>query len=411
MKASFNEKLIAYLTLISGLSISAVAVYYSVMGLISIFSAAVIPIFIMGVTLEISKLIATLWLKQNWKIAPLTIKIYLSAAILILMLITSMGIFGFLSKSHSDQGLVTGNNTIQINEINRQIAVEKRNIDDANKVISQLDQSVQALIDANRIRGSTGSIAVRKNQSQERDSLNKIIAESTTRINKLEAEKLPLEQQRLNIEAEVGPIKYIAAFIYGDNPDKSLLEKAVTWVIVIIVCVFDPLAIVLLLASQLSFQYFNNQKLKEKVKIEPPMEEIVPSETIDSTIKNNTDDFDLKNYPYLFDRPKSYHPPGVEPVGPQVYNTTTVIKTSNEPSFTEPEKLFIQNEEQKESNLWTSTNTVIKNNPIINEVDYKNISKEKLEEKINYYANMLRDKKILATEIPVELLQQVKARV
>lgn len=410
MKASFNEKLIAYLTLISGLSISAVAVYYSVMGLISIFSAAVIPIFIMGITLEVSKLIATLWLKQNWKIAPLTIKIYLSAAILILMLITSMGIFGFLSKSHSDQGLVTGNNTIQINEINRQIAVEKRNIDDANKVISQLDQSVQALIDANRIRGSTGSIAVRKNQSQERDSLNKIIAESTTRINKLEAEKLPLEQQRLNIEAEVGPIKYIAAFIYGDNPDKSLLEKAVTWVIVIIVCVFDPLAIVLLLASQLSFQNFNNQKLKEKVKIEPPMEEIVPSETIDSTIKNNTDDFDLKNYPYLFNKPKSYHPPGVEPVGPQVYNTTTIIET-HEPSFIEPEKLFIQNEEQKESNLWTSTNTVIKNNPIINEVDYKNISKEKLEEKINYYANMLRDKKILATEIPVEILQQVKARV
>lgn len=409
MKVSFNEKLIAYLTLISGLSISAVAVYYSVMGLISIFSAAVIPIFIMGVTLEVSKLIATLWLKQNWHIAPLTIKTYLISAILILMLITSMGIFGFLSKSHSDQNLVTGNNIIQINEINRQIAIEKRNIDDANKVISQLDQSVQALIDANRIRGATGSIAVRKNQSQERDTLNKIIAESTTRINKLEADKLPLEQQRLNIEAEVGPIKYIATFIYGNNPDKSLLEKSVTWVIIIIVCVFDPLAIVLLLASQLSFQNFRNQKSHagEIPKIDPPMEEPILKKELVETKEN---EFDLSKHPYLFVKPKMYHPPGITPVGPQVYTSTTV-ENPIEPVFVESEKLFIQNEEQKESSLWTSTNTVVKNNPIINEVDYKNISKEKLEEKVVYYANLLRDKKIMATEIPVDILQQVKARV
>lgn len=400
MTLLFRDKLIAYLTLICGLAISAVAIYYSVLGLTSIFAAAVIPIIVMGITLEVSKLIATLWLKQNWRSAPSLIKFYLIVAIFILMCITSMGIFGFLSKSHNDQLLVNGNNIIQIAEIDRQINIEKRYIDDAAKVISQLDQAVQSLIDADRIRGPNGSIAVRKNQSAERDNLNFLISESTKKINALEIQKLPLLQQKLNMEAEVGPIKYISRFIYGSDLDKDTLEKAVTWMIIMLIVVFDPLAIVLLLASQHSFQSFKqNSSINEKINLNNEDKKIEP--ILENIVKIQNEEFDLTKHPYLFNVPKHRHPPGVDPVRPQVYKPDYTNNT---------EKLFVQNEEQKVSNLWSSTSTNIKKFDI-SEIDYLNISKEKLEEKINYFANLLRDKKIVATDIPTEILQEVKARV
>ena len=121
MKQLTSQKLVAWLALISGLSISAVAVYYSVVGLTAIFAAAVIPIIVMGTTLEISKLIATVWLKQNWDICPKTIKAYLLAAIAVLMLITSIGIFGFLSKAHLDQGVPTGDVAAKVALIDEKI--------------------------------------------------------------------------------------------------------------------------------------------------------------------------------------------------------------------------------------------------------------------------------------------------
>lgn len=401
MTLLFRDKLIAYLTLICGLAISAVAIYYSVLGLTSIFAAAVIPIIVMGITLEVSKLVATLWLKQNWNIAPLLIKTYLVIAIFVLMCITSMGIFGFLSKSHNDQLLITGNNSIQLTELDRQIAIEKRTVEDSVKLISQLDQAVQALINADRIRGPSGSIAVRKNQAAERDNLNFIISESTKKINELENQKLPLLQQKLNIESEVGPIKYIAKFIYGTDPNKDVLEKSVTWMIIILIIVFDPLAIVLLLASQYSFQMLKKSTIPiEHIDTNDAHKKIEP--TLTSNIDTQNENFDLSKYPYLFNVPTQRHPPGVDPVGPQVYKSDNI--SSHE------EKLFVQNEEQKVSNLWSSTSTNIKKFDI-SEIDYLNISKEKLEEKINYFANLLRDKKIVASDIPKEILQEVKARV
>lgn len=407
-KISFNEKFIAYLTLLSGLAISAVAIYYSVLGLTAIFAAAVIPIIIMGITLELSKLIATLWLKQNWNTAPVLIKTYLVIAIFVLMCITSMGIFGFLSKSHNDQLLVSGNNSIQLTEIDRQISLEKRTVDDSLKVISQLDQAVQSLIDADRIRGPSGSIAVRKSQAAERDSLNLVISQSTKKINELENQKLPLLQQKLNIESEVGPIKYIAKFVYGSDPNKDILEQAVTWVIVILIVVFDPLAIVLLLASQYSFQQFKtrtddliekqsnivNTSIKLDKKIEPTL------------INESEDDFDISKYPYLFKVPKNRHPPGVDPVGPMVFKNPIVKQSHDE------EKLFIQNEEQLHSNLWTSTVST----SIITEKDYINSSKNKIDnlrkdEVFNYWAELVRNKKISMEDVPKHLLLEVRARV
>jgi len=135
MKITRTDIIVAYLALISGLSISAVAVYYSVAGLVSIFSAAVIPIVVMGVALEVSKLIATIWLKLNWQRAPFFIKSYMTVAVAILMIITSMGIFGFLSKAHSDQSLVSGDVQSRIAVYDEKIKVAKDNIDANRKAL------------------------------------------------------------------------------------------------------------------------------------------------------------------------------------------------------------------------------------------------------------------------------------
>jgi len=246
---------LGYLVLFTALVISAVAIYYSVAGLAAIFASAVIPIVIMGVSLEAGKLVTAVWLHKYWKQAAWWLKTYLTIAVLVLMFITSMGIFGFLSKAHIDQTASVGNNSLQVEVIDQRIAREQKRIADTDLVISQLDKAVQVLLDANRIRGESGAIAVRESQKEERASLNAIITEAQNNVAKMQEEKLVLEKEQVAIEAEVGPIKYIAEFIYGTEADKNLLEEAVRWVIVILIFVFDPLAVLLLIASQYTFEY------------------------------------------------------------------------------------------------------------------------------------------------------------
>lgn len=263
-------------TLFTALIISAIAAWYSVQGLATIFAGAVIPIIIMGSALELAKITTTVWLHRYWNNANFLIRTYLSIAVIILACITSMGIFGLLSKAHSEQSLSKGTNLVAITELDRQIEIERKTIDDASKVIAQLDQSVQALIDANRIRGSSGSIAVRKSQTQERDSLNQQIKKSNEKISELESLKLPLIKEKLDLEAEVGPIKYLAALIYGENSNTEILEKAVRVVIILIVAVFDPLALILILAatSSIKWEFENNKDNNLIEKIEPVLEDI-----------------------------------------------------------------------------------------------------------------------------------------
>lgn len=267
-----SDKVIAYLTLISGLVISAVAVWYSVAGLVSIFAASATSIIIMGVALETSKLVATVWLKWNWKRAPRLIKIYLISAIIILMVITSMGIFGYLSRAHLDQNIISGDVQSRIALVDEKIAIERENIANAQSLIKQMDAAVTGVIATGdrevKLRdGSTRvqsaaerSLQIRRSQANDRAALTKTIEEAQDRIVKLQEEVAPIRAEMRKVEAEVGPIKYIAKLIYGDNTDQNMLEKAVTWVIIIIVLVFDPLAVVLLLASQYSFQWFRQEK-------------------------------------------------------------------------------------------------------------------------------------------------------
>lgn len=278
MKITFTDKLIAYLALFSGLSISVVAVYYSVAGLVSIFSAAVIPIIVMGVALEVSKLIATMWLKINWTRAPFFIKTYMTAAVAVLMIITSMGIFGFLSKAHSDQSLVSGDVQSKIAIYDEKIKTAKENIDANRKTLKQMDEAVdQVMARSSSETGADKAVGIRRSQQKERARLQSEIQAEQKTIVATGEKRAPIAAEVRKVEAEVGPIKYIAAFIYGDNPDANVLEKAVTWVIIIIVSVFDPLAVILLLASQYSFQWFRKQEEDDEiVAVIAPIVAIIP---------------------------------------------------------------------------------------------------------------------------------------
>jgi len=256
---------LSLITLAVALSLSVIAAYYSIAGLASIFAAAVIPIMIMGSVLELAKVTVTIWLHEYWSRARWLMKLYLVSAVAMLMLITSMGIFGFLSKAHSDQSLVSGDVSAKIAVYDDKIKTEKENIDVSRKSLAQMDQAVdQVMGRSSDEKGADKAVAVRRGQQKERQRLLAEIAESQKRITALNEDRAPIAAEVRKVEAEVGPIKYIAALIYGDNPDTNVLERAVRWVIILLVCVFDPLAIMMLLAATESLKWAREQP-KEKI--------------------------------------------------------------------------------------------------------------------------------------------------
>lgn len=246
----------AYIILFTALLLSAVAAYYSIAGLTAIFAAAVIPVIIMGATLELGKVVATVWLHNNWKRINWIFKSYLIPAIVFLMLLTSMGIFGFLSKAHSDQSLVTGDAVSKVAIYDEKIATERENIAQAKKALEQMNAQVDQMLGrTDTERGTDKAVVIRKQQAKERAALQDEITRSQKTIQKLQEERAPFAAEARKVEAEVGPIKYIAALIYGDNPDQNVLERAVRWVIILIVIVFDPLALTLILAANKQFEW------------------------------------------------------------------------------------------------------------------------------------------------------------
>lgn len=253
--------ILAILLLATGLIISAVAIYYSVIGLAAIFAAATIPIYIMGGSLEVAKLVCASWLKANWDRAPRFMKYYMITAVIVLMFITSMGIFGFLSKAHTDQNLVSGDVLSKIAIYDEKIKTAKDNIDANRKAIKQLDEAVdQVMARSTSEQGADKAVAIRRGQAKERARLLSEIEAEQKKISQLTEARSPIAAEVRKVEAEVGPIKYIAKLIYGDNPDQNLLEKAVTWVIIMIVVVFDPLAVIMLLAAQMTFGWLKDEK-------------------------------------------------------------------------------------------------------------------------------------------------------
>lgn len=252
-------------TLLVALSISVVAEFYSIVGLTTIFSAAVIPVVIMGVVLGLGKIMATVWLKLNWDRAPLTYKLYLIPAIIVLMFLTSMGIFGFLSKAHGDQSLISGDSQAKIAIYDEKINTAKENIDANRKALKQLDEAVDQVMGRSTTEaGADKAVQIRRAQANDRKRLLAEISQEQKTISQLSEESAPLRAENRKIEAEVGPLKYIAAMIYGDDTDKNMIESAVRWVIIIIVAVFDPLALMLLLAAQQSFRWERQRDQEEE---------------------------------------------------------------------------------------------------------------------------------------------------
>lgn len=253
--------ILAWLLLLTGLTISAVAIYYSVVGLAAIFAAAAIPIYIMGSALEVAKLVCASWLKANWERVPRLMKTYMTIAVVVLMFITSMGIFGFLSKAHLDQSIISGDVVDKVAILDEKIKTQRDNIEAARKALRQMDESVdQTMARSSNEQGADKAANLRRSQQRERTRLQTDISTAQKEIAKLNEERAPIAKDLRKVEAEVGPIKYIAKLIYGDNPDANLLEKAVTWVIIVIVFVFDPLAVIMLLAAQMTFQWHREQK-------------------------------------------------------------------------------------------------------------------------------------------------------
>lgn len=256
----------SHITLYVALSISAIAAYYSVLGLTAIFAGAVIPIIVMGSILEIAKITTTIWLHRYWNRASLVLKSYLTTAVVVLACLTSMGIFGLLSKAHVDSGLQSGDVSATVAILDEKIKTQRENIDAARKTLLQLDSQVnERLARGDSENSAERSVQIRRQQSVERAKLQREIADAQTTIAKLNEQRAPVASQLRAVEAEVGPVKYIAALIYGDNPDAALLERAVRWVTILIVTVFDPLAIVLILASQNSFRWAREEVKQQQL--------------------------------------------------------------------------------------------------------------------------------------------------
>ena len=249
------------LTFISAISISLIAAGYSIIGLATLFAGAATPIIAMGSALEVGKLVAASWLYNNWsENIPKTLKAYLFTAIIVLVFITSMGIFGFLSKAHLDQVRPTGNNAVQIALIDKQINQQELIIERAENTLNRLDKALDVYIAKEYV---SRGLKERKKQKEERDFLNTEIKNAMDEIAKLVNAKSDIDIEQLKIEADVGPLKYVAELIYGENA-KDNFDSAVRIIILILIFVFDPLAVLLLIAANISLKQWRDKRNEKK---------------------------------------------------------------------------------------------------------------------------------------------------
>jgi hypothetical protein len=278
----------AIISLLAGLLLSGTAAYYSIIGLIAIFPGSFFAIALMGSSLEFAKLVAASWLYRNWNIAPIFIKIYFMFAVFILMLITSLGIFGFLSKVHLENSIGVAGNTIQITTIEQQIESEQRILNNAQRSLESLD----AVVANSFMEGAR----VRNQQRNERSTLNSTIQASSAKIVELNSQLEPLRRSNIESESKIGPLKYIAELIYGKEEAKNYFDSAVRAVIILIVLVFDPLAVLLLIAANISWMNKNLNK-QEKKKVAKKNKDEYNNKSIKDSIYNfmMRDDFGISH--------------------------------------------------------------------------------------------------------------------
>ena len=277
---------LTYLTLISGISLSIIAAGYSIIGLAALFAGATTAIYAMGGALEVAKLVMASWLYNNWNspLLPKSIKYYLTSAVVVLIFITSVGIFGFLSKAHLDQVVPESNNALQVQILDEQIEQRQKTIDRSQKQLTRMDDLIETQSEESSWFSSSSQRAIteRNNQKQERISLEETIEESLNKINELSDKKAGIRTEQLKIEADLGPIKYVAEFIYGDEAVNHF-DKAVRIIIIILIFVFDPVAVLMLISANISFK-------ERRMLIGETVEELEDnSEDIKNLVQNKKD--------------------------------------------------------------------------------------------------------------------------
>jgi hypothetical protein len=372
------------ITLLTALTLSTIAAWYSITGLTAIFAAAVLPIIIMGSALEFAKVITTVWLHRHWDRVSLKIKCYLSTAVVALALLTSMGIYGFLSKAHIDQGIPTGDVAAKVSLLDEKIKIQRENIEVARQALAQMNAQVdQRLGRSASEQGAERAVVIRRQQSGERGKLQKEIADAQKEISKLNEERAPIASELRKAEAEVGPIKYIAALVYGDNTDQATLEKAVRWVIILIVLVFDPLALTLVIAANGSRKW---EKEREDdinaMSITPPNitpREFAPEEIValdepveEPKIVEPEEEFDLSKHAYLRKEWKWF-----TPGAPQVPNPPVV----EEPKLSTDSSILVSDDIRISDDITITTAPEIE--PIV-EVITEGVTQEVPEEEKPY---------------------------
>lgn len=240
----------ALLAFLAGFALSATAAWYSIVGLMAIFPGAKVPIIIMGVALEFAKLVAASWIYRNWKKSPFLIRAYMTTAVLVLIFITSMGIFGFLSKSHLEHSLTAGAETrAQIATIDTQLVSREKSRDFLNRQLDALDDSLDRYIELGYV---TKGLDQMKQLEEDRKELEAQRATLEEEIIDLNARRNELDVSIKKVEVEVGPLRYIAELVYGEENAPEHFDETVRWVIILLVSVFDPFAVALLLAGNIS---------------------------------------------------------------------------------------------------------------------------------------------------------------
>jgi len=285
--------LFGLLTLFVALAISAVAAYYSIVGLMAIFAGATTAIAIMGIVLEIGKLICASWTFQNWKTSPVSIRSYFILAVVVLMLITSLGIFGFLSRAHITQSSPTGLLVERIERIDLKIDQRQTQISRYQGRLDTLDQALQRYIELGAISKGLAKIGAMDNET---NLLKTRVSKLEMEIDELTDEKYELKTNLSLAEVEVGPIRYVASMLY-DDVSESQLEEAVRWIIILLIFVFDPLAVVLVIAANISLRdYRKERKLATKtVTVMPDLsdKEVIDKENVAEYTEEDGNEFKI----------------------------------------------------------------------------------------------------------------------
>jgi chaperonin cofactor prefoldin len=281
------------LTLLTALAISTVAAWYSIIGLMAIFAGATTAIMIMGIVLEIGKLICASWTFTNWKKCPVIMKTYFIVAVVVLMLITSLGIFGFLSRAHITQSSPTALLEERIERINLKTNQRQTQINRYQGRLDTLDQALQRYIELGAISKGLSKIGAMDNET---NLLKTKILTLETEIDELTDKKYGLKTELNLAEVEVGPIRYVASMIY-DDVSESQLEEAVRWIIILLIFVFDPLAVVLVIAANISLRdYRRERKMATRtVTVMPDLSDktVIDSDNVEEYSDDEGNDFKI----------------------------------------------------------------------------------------------------------------------